>query len=87
MGSGSWLRGIGVTDFFHSLLQIESPFKMVVLVVLVGGALGVTSTLVVQLRMYASHRADVLLKRELVERGLSVEEIERVISAGPPRET
>jgi hypothetical protein len=34
-----------------------------------------------QLRKYGCHRSEVGLKRELVERGLSVDEIERIIAA------
>jgi hypothetical protein len=73
-------------DFFHSLLNTNSPFGMIVLVVLIGSLIGLIGTIAKQARIYASHRADVQLKRELVERGLSVEEIERVVAAKSPRE-
>ena len=73
-------------DFFQSLLNGNSPFGMIVLVVLIGSVFGVIGTIAKQIRIFATHRADVHLKRELVERGLSVEEIERVIAAKSPRE-
>ena len=73
-------------NFVHSLVSIPPPFNMIVLVVLIGSIAGVIGKIVVQARIYASHRADVHFKRELVERGLSAEEIERVVSAKAPRE-
>jgi hypothetical protein len=73
-------------DLVHSLLNTNSPFGMIVLVVLIGSAFGLVGTIAAQIRKFATHRADVQLKRELVERGLSVEEIERVVAAKSPRE-
>jgi hypothetical protein len=74
-----------MADSFHSLSN--SPFGMIVLVVLIGSVLGVIGTIAAQIRIYATHRADVHLKRELVERGLSAEEIERVVGAKSPAAT
>ena len=68
-------------QLIHSLTRSDSPFGMIVLVVLIGCMVGVINTIAKQIRMYATHRADVNLKRELVERGLSVDEIERVMAA------
>jgi hypothetical protein len=53
----------------------------IVLLILGGAATGVITSLAKQLRKYGCFRQEVALKRELVERGLSVEEIERVIAA------
>ena len=60
---------------------------MIVLVVLIGSVFGVIGTIATQIRIYATHRADVHFKRELVERGLSVDEIERVIGAKSSHQT
>jgi hypothetical protein len=54
---------------------------MIVLVVLIGCIASVVKAVAKQSRTYASHRAELNLKRELVERGLSVDEIERVMAA------
>jgi hypothetical protein len=75
-----------MSEFFKSIMSIGAPFNMVVLIVLIGSLCTLIGTIASQLRIFASHRADVQLKRELVERGLSVEEIERVIHAQPPAE-
>jgi cell division protein FtsL len=54
---------------------------MIVLVMLISCAASVVKVIAKQSRAYASHRAEVNLKRELVDRGLSVDEIERLIVA------
>jgi hypothetical protein len=57
----------------------------IALVVLIGCVSGVITAIAAELRKYGSHRHEVDLKRELVERGLSVEEIERIIAARPAK--
>ena len=54
--------------------------------VLFGCVTGLLTSIATELRKYGSHRHELDLKRELVERGLSVEEIERIIAARPPRD-
>jgi hypothetical protein len=73
-----------MTSFIQLITGLPSPFNMVVLVVLIGSLLGLLKLIVIQARIYASHREDVQLKRELVERGLSAEEIERIVLAKSP---
>jgi hypothetical protein len=68
---------------FVQWITAGGPFGIVVLCVLIGTAGTLISLIVNQIGSYATHRADLQLKRELVERGLSVEEIERIVSAKP----
>ncbi|MCC7084641.1 MAG: hypothetical protein IT427_06510 [Pirellulales bacterium] len=75
-----------MSDLFQSIMNLQSPFNMVVLIVLIGSLFGLLRLLVIQVRIYASHREDLQLKRELVERGLSAEEIERIVLAKSPNE-
>jgi hypothetical protein len=75
-----------MSEFFKSIMSIGAPFNMVVLIVLIGSLCTLLGTISSQVRAFANHRADVQLKRELVERGLSVDEIERVIRAKAPNE-
>ncbi len=56
----------------------------IALVVLISVGGGVIASIATQLRKYGSHRVDMQLKRELVERGLSAEEIERIVAAKSP---
>jgi hypothetical protein len=70
-----------MAELFKSIVEIQTPFNMIILIVLIASAAGVLSSIAKQIRKYASHRQEIELKRELVERGLSVDEIERIIAA------
>lgn len=52
----------------------------VVLVVLIFFTAWLLGTTVGEIRKYACHRKDVELKRDLADRGLSAEEIERIVA-------
>jgi hypothetical protein len=53
----------------------------IVLVVLICVGASVITSIAKQLRKYGCHRSEVELKRDLMERGLSVDEIERILAA------
>jgi hypothetical protein len=61
--------------------SIGPPWNMIVLVMLISCVAGVFKALAKQSRIYGSHRAEMNLKREMVERGLSADEIERIVAA------
>jgi hypothetical protein len=71
-----------MTETLNLITGIPSPFNMIVLVVLISCAAGIVTSLFKELRKFACHRQELNLKRELVERGLSIDEIERVVAAG-----
>jgi hypothetical protein len=73
-----------VSQFFQMIMSIPAPFNMVVLIVLFGCIAGIIKAIIKESRKYASHRHELELKRELVERGLSADEIERIIAARGP---
>jgi len=52
-----------------------------VLIVLFGCAAGVLTAIATQIRKYGTHRQDIEFKRELVDRGLGADEIERIVQA------
>jgi hypothetical protein len=53
----------------------------IVAIVLICVVASVITSIAKQLRKYACHRNEVELKRDLVERGLSIDEIERILAA------
>ena len=53
----------------------------IVVIVLICVVSGVVSSFGKQIRKYVSHRHELDFKRDLVERGLSVDEIERIVAA------
>jgi hypothetical protein len=73
-----------MSDIFEPILRLGEPFSMIVFLMLIGGIVTIIGAVTKQARKFACHRAETNLKRDLVERGLSVEEIERVIAAKSP---
>ena len=70
-----------MTDIFHSIVSMPSPFNMVVIVVMITCAAAVLKFVAMEIRRYGCHRQDIDFKREMVDRGLSAEEIERILAA------
>lgn len=64
---------------FSFLENVPPPFNMVVLITLIICASTLIGAVAAEIRKFATHRQDVALKRELVDRGLSVEEVERIV--------
>jgi hypothetical protein len=71
----------GIYELFQGIMNMGEPWHMIVLVVLISCATGVVTSMFKQIRKYGCHRRDVDLKRDLVERGLNVDEIERIVAA------
>ena len=69
-----------MNSLLQSILSIPTPFNMVVMVVLITCVAGVVSAIAKEIRRYGCHREDIQFKRELVDRGLSAEEIERIVA-------
>jgi len=74
---------IAMLDSLNSLMDVDSPAKFFVVIALISGLVILVTVIVMQLGWLASHRAELEFKRDLVERGLSVDEIERIVSAKP----
>ncbi|TWU00627.1 hypothetical protein Pla108_15790 [Botrimarina colliarenosi] len=75
-----------MSAFFDLVREMPPPFNMIVLVVAIGSAAGVVKALVKQLRVYADNDADRRLKRDLVDSGLTVPEVERIAAAKVTRD-
>lgn len=73
-----------IIDIFKGILDIPVPFNMIVLIVLFGCIAGTIGAIAKEIRKYACHSQDIAFKRELVERGLVGDEIERIVAAKPP---
>ncbi len=68
-------------SFMQGVLQLPTPFNMVVIIVMISVVAGVLTTLITQIRKYAGHRQELEFKREMLDRGLSVDEIEQIVQA------
>jgi hypothetical protein len=74
---------IATLDALNSLLNVDSPAKFFVVIALIVSAAVVFVAIVVLLSTLSTHNAELQFKRDLVERGLSVDETERIVSAKP----
>ncbi len=70
-------------EIFQAIVSIGVPFNMIVLIVLIGSVAGVLTGIATQIRKCGCHRQNIDFKRELVDRGLAAEEIERIVQARP----
>ena len=73
-----------MSEMFQSIINIPPPFNMIVLIVLFGSLASVLGTIAWQISAVAIHRQELTFKRELVERGMTAEEIERIVRAKSP---
>jgi len=76
-----------VVEFLKGILSMPVPFNMIVLICLTFAVAGVITGIAKEIRKYGCHRQDIDFKRELVDRGLSVDEIERIVAAKGPIDT
>jgi hypothetical protein len=75
-------------DAIHSIISIGAPFNMIVLVVLIVNFAWLVGAVAKQTRKWASHRQELEFKRELLDRGMTADEIERILKAqGPAMES
>jgi hypothetical protein len=70
-----------MSHVIDSIVGIQPPFNMIVLIALIGMIVTLFGGAAKQIRHWACHRQELELKRELVERGLSADEIVKVIEA------
>ena len=68
-----------ITHAIDSIIGMQEPFNMVVLVMLIVMIAGIVKTVIKETRKYLCHRQDLDLKRELLDRGMGAEDIDRVV--------
>jgi hypothetical protein len=71
-------------EIIKAISEMGPPFNMIVFVMLFACGASVCKVVAKQVREYGCHRQDTDFKRELVERGLHADEIERIINASSP---
>lgn len=64
---------------FVNLLPV--PFNFVLLLLLIVFGTGIVTSTIKQIRKFACHRQELDFKREMIDRGMSVEEVERLVQA------
>lgn len=72
-----------MSDVLQRIVSMPPPFNMVVLVVLIFSVAGIFSSIAKQIRKYACYRQELEFKREMLDRGMTPDEIRDVIAAPP----
>ena len=72
-----------MSEIITQILSMPPPFNMVVVIVSVVMCAKVVTSIASEIRKYASHRESAEVIRDLAERGMSAEQIERILNAGP----
>jgi len=71
---------IAMTETLKELINLlPLPFNFVVLLMLIIFGTGVITSVIKQIRKYACHRQELVFKQEMIDRGMSVDEIERLL--------
>ena len=70
-----------MSSFVELMQGLPPPFNMVVYIMLIVGGGGVLTSLIKQTRKFACHRQELAFKRELVDRGMTADEVEQVVRA------
>ena len=68
-------------SFMQGIFRLETPFNMVAVIIMIIMAASVLTALITQIRKYACHRQELDFKREMLDRGLSTDEIEQIVQA------
>ena len=68
-------------SLLQSIISIPVPFNMIVLIILLLSTAGVLGSLFKQVRKFACHRAELAFKRDLLDRGMTADEIEQIVRA------
>ena len=68
----------------EAISDIPPPFNMIVFCVLICAVAGVCTQVAKELRLYVCYRAELELKREMVDRGYTSKEIDEVIRSKSP---
>lgn len=77
-----------MSSFVDLMQNVPPPFNMVVYIMLIICGSSVITSVFKQIRKYACHRQELEFKRELLDRGMTVDEVEQVVRAradGPVR--
>ena len=71
-----------MSDVMMKILEVPAPFNLAIIAVVLGITVPIVAIIASEIRKFATHRQDLEAKRDMLDRGMPVEEIERVLQAG-----
>lgn len=69
-------------EAFAQVFEVQGPYVVPVATVLFVSIAGAVVLVARQVRICVTHRMDLDAKREMIDRGMSADQIERVLAAG-----
>jgi hypothetical protein len=76
--------GDSMSSIIQQILAIPAPFNMIIVIIAIVSISGIITSIGKQIRKYACLRHELDFKREMVDRGMSVDEIEQLVKARSP---
>lgn len=70
-----------MSSFIELMRSVPPPFNMVVYIMLIICGSGVITSIFKEIRKYSCHRQELDFKREMLDRGMSIDEVEQVVRA------
>ena len=70
-----------MSQLFELIKNLPTPFNMVATICLIFAVSSVIASVVKQARKFVCHRQEIEFKREMLDRGMTAEEIESVVQA------
>ena len=76
-----------MTQLIDKILSIPVPFNMIVIIVAISFGTAIITSIAKQIRKFACLKHELDFKRDMIDRGMSVEEIEQLLAAKSPLQT
>ena len=73
-----------MTQLIDKILSIPVPFNMIVIITAISIGAGIITSVVKQIRKYACLKHELDFKRDMIDRGMSVAEVEQLMAAKSP---
>jgi hypothetical protein len=70
-----------MTQLIDKILSIPVPFNMIVIIAVISIGAGIVTSIAKQIRKYACLKHELDFKRDMIDRGMSVEEVEQLVAA------
>jgi hypothetical protein len=68
-----------MSSFLDAIAALPTPFNFIVFLVLIGSVAGVIGAIAKEVRKFLCHRDEIELKREMLDRGMESQEIDRAM--------
>ena len=76
-----------ISNVIDRILGQPFPFDMIIVIMIISFGAGIITSIAKQIRKYACLKHELDFKRDMIDRGMSVAEIEQLMAAKSPLQT